>query len=134
MWLEEISLPKDSEKSDVMDWMITYQDVRRNMCEAEKIYANDKVSKQRIKEENEKKRLEGTYNSHKSKGNNDDGCVQMDARSNIQQRDRATNTREQRAKIADVSAGTVARYDTVMSSDNEILKQEVLSGETSINT
>lgn len=116
-----------------MDWMITYQDVRRNMCEAEKIYANDKVSKQRIKEENEKKRLEGTYNSHKSKGNNDDGCVHLDA-SKKPERDRSTNTREQRAKIAGVSAGTVARYDTVMSSDNEILKQEVLSGETSINT
>lgn len=42
-----------------MDWMITYQDVRRNMCEAEKIYANDKVSVQRIKEENEKKKLDG---------------------------------------------------------------------------
>ena len=34
---EEISISKDSNKSDVMDWMITYQDVRRNMCEAEKI-------------------------------------------------------------------------------------------------
>lgn len=29
------------------------------MCEAEKIYANDKVSARRIEEENEKKRLEG---------------------------------------------------------------------------
>ena len=39
--------------------MITYQDVRRNMCEAEKIYANDKVSVRRIEEENARKRLEG---------------------------------------------------------------------------
>lgn len=131
--IEEISLPKDSEKSDVMDWMITYQDVRRNMCEAEKIYANDKVSKQRIKEENEKKRLEGTYNSHKSKGNNDDGCVQMDA-SKKPERDRATNTREQRAKMAGVSTGTVARYDTVMSSDNKGLQQSMLSGDIKIGT
>lgn len=49
-------------------WMITYQDVRGNMCEAEKIYANDKVSTRRIEEENEKKRLENTYNSHKTRG------------------------------------------------------------------
>jgi len=35
----------------------------------------------------------------------------MDAGSNVQQRDRSTNTREQRAKIAGVSAGTVA-YNT----------------------
>lgn len=92
------------------------------MCEAEKIYANDKVSKQRIKEENEKKRLEGTYNSHKSKGNNDDGCVQMDA-SKKQERDRATNTREQRAKIAGVSTGTVARFNKVMNSDDECIQE-----------
>ena len=52
---EDISLPKDCDKSDVMEWMITYQDVRRNMCDAEKIYANDKVSAQRIKEENRTK-------------------------------------------------------------------------------
>lgn len=31
------------------------------------------------------------------------------------ERDRSTNTREQRAKIAGVSAGTVARYDVYFS-------------------
>lgn len=40
-----------------------------------------------------------------------------------------THTREQRAKIAGVSAGTVARYDTVMNLDNKELRQEVLFGE-----
>lgn len=108
-------------KSDVMDWMITYQDVRRNMCEAEKIYANDKVSARRIEEENEKKRLEGTYNSHKTRGNNkNDGCVHLDA-SKKTERDRSTNTREQRAKMAGVSTGTVARFNKVMNSDDEVL-------------
>lgn len=107
--IEEISLPKESEKSDVMDWMITYQDVRRNMCEAEKIYANDKVSARRIEEENEKKRLEGNRKGADIT-NGHSVSVQMDAERK-QQRDRSTNTREQRAKIAGVSAGTVA-YDT----------------------
>lgn len=129
---EEISLPKDSEKSDVMDWMITYQDVRRNMCEAEKIYANDKVSARRIEEENEKKRLEGN-----KKGaditNGHSVSVHLDAERK-QQRDRSTNTREQRAKIAGVSAGTVARYDTVMNSDNKELQQSMLSGDVKIGT
>lgn len=74
--IEEISLPKDSEKSDVMDWMITYQDVRRNMCEAEKIYANDKVSARRIEEENEKKIKEGYSKERRSEKSS---CVQMDA-------------------------------------------------------
>ena len=57
--IEGISISKNINKSDVMDWMTTYQDVRRNMCEAERIYANDKVSARRIEEENEKKRLAG---------------------------------------------------------------------------
>ena len=117
------------DKSDVMEWMITYQDVRRNMCDAEKIFANDKVSARRIIEENEKRKLEGTYNSHESRNN---GCVQMDATKS--ERDRSANTREQRAKLAGVSTGTVARYDTVMKSDNEELKQSMLSGDVRIGT
>ena len=105
-----------------MEWMITYQDVRRNMCEAEKIYANDKVSARRIEEENEKKIKEGYSKERRSEKSS---CVQMDAGSNVQQRDRSTYTREQRAKIAGVSAGTVARYDTVMNSNNEEQNQTV---------
>lgn len=44
-----------------------------------------------------------------------------------------SHTREQVAKMPGVGTGTVARYDTVMNSNDEILKQEVLSGETSMN-
>lgn len=122
-------LPYDTNKSDVMEWMITYQDIRRNMCEAEKIYANDKVSARRIEEENEKKILEGTYNSHKTRGNNEnDGCVQMDA-SKKPECDRSTNTREQRAKMAGVGTGTVARFNKVMNSDDEELQYSILSGD-----
>lgn len=131
---EEISLSKDSEKSDVMDWMITYQDVRRNMCEAEKIYANDKVSARRIKEENEKRLSEAGKIGASITNNQKSGCVHLDAGRKIEQRDRSTNTREQRAKIAGVSAGTVARYDTVMNSDNKELQQSMLSGNVKIGT
>jgi hypothetical protein len=116
-----------------MEWMITYQDVRRNMCEAEKIYANDKVSARRIEEENEKKRLAGTYNFHKTRGNNEnDGCVHLDA-SKKTERDRSTNTREQLAKMAGVGTGIVARFNKVMNSDDEELKKKVLANEVSIN-
>lgn len=80
------------------------------MCEAEKIYANDKVSARRIEEENEKKRLAGTYNSHKTRGNNEnDGCVHLDA-SKKTERDRSTNTREQRTKIAGVGTGLMLKF------------------------
>lgn len=91
------------------------------MCEAEKIYANDKVSARRIEEENEKKRLDGTYNSHKTRGNNEnDGCVQMDA-SKRPERDRSTNTREQLVKMAGVGTGTIARYNKVMNLNDKML-------------
>lgn len=108
-----------------MDWMITYQDVRRNMCEAEKIYANDKVSARRIEEENVRKKSIAIAESNRKRNSN---SVQMDA-TEIKSRDRTTNTREQRAKLSGVSTGTVARYDTVMNSDNKELQQSMLSGD-----
>ena len=95
------------------------------MCEAEKIYANDKVSVQRIKEENEKRLSEAGKIGATITNNFKSGCVQMDA-GRKQQRDRSTNTREQRAKIAGVSAGTVARYDTVISTLAYDTKEEVM--------
>lgn len=112
--------------------------VRRNMCEAEKIYANDKVSIRRIKEENERKKSIAVAESNRKRNSNGvhldatdiinnnnqkSGCVQMNISRKVQQRDRTTNTREQRAKLSGVSAGTVARYDTVMNSDNKEVQQ-----------
>lgn len=129
--IEEISLPKNSEKSDVMDWMITYQDVRRNMCEAEKIYANDKVSARRIEEENVKKRLEG---NRKGADITNGKTVSVHLDGERKSHTSSTHTREQRAKIAGVSSGTVARYDTVMNSDNKELQQSMLSGDVKIGT
>lgn len=110
-----------------MDWMIAYQDARRNMNDAEKIYANDKVSVQRIREENEKKKLEG--NSFGGQGGKQ---VSVHLGADLMQekpRDRSTNTREQRAKLSGVSSGTISRYDTVMKFDDEELKQSMLSGD-----
>lgn len=125
-----------------MDWIITYQDVRRNMCEAEKIYANDKVSMRRIEEENQRKKSIAIAESNSKRNligvhldateidnNQKTGCVQMDAKHQSHPRDRSTNTREQRAKLSGVSTGTVARYDTVMNSGNKELQQSMLSGD-----
>lgn len=128
---EDISLPKYCDKSQVMDWMITYQDVRRNLSDAEKIFANDKVSLQRIREENERKQRDG--GSIGGQGGYSQACVHLDASLN-QVRDRSANTREQRAKQSGVSSGTVARYDAVMNSDDEDLKKSMLSGDVKIGT
>ena len=92
-----------------MVWMITYQDVRRNMCEAEKIYANDKVSTRRIEEENAKKKLEG---NRKGADITNGKTVSVHLDGERKSHTSPTHTREQRAKIAGVSAGTVARYNT----------------------
>ena len=91
------------------------------MCEAEKIYANDKVSMRRIKEENEKKISNGGSVGGQG-GYKSQACVHLDAPLN-KDRDRTTNTREQRSKLSGVSAVTIVRYDTVMNSDNKELQQ-----------
>lgn len=129
--IEEISLPKNSNESDVMEWIITYQDVRRNMCDAEKIYANDKVYTQRIKEENRKRKSEAIAKSNRNRKLNG---VHLNTVENKQKRDKSMNTREQRAKLSGVSIGTVARYDKVMKSDDENLKESMLSGNVKIGT
>ena len=114
-----------------MVWMITYQDVRRNMCETEKIYANDKVSVRRIEEENAKKKLES---NRKGADITNGKTVSVHLDGERKSHTSPTHTREQRAKFAGVSAGTVARYDTVMNSDNKELQQSMLSGDVKIGT
>lgn len=100
-----------------MQWMISHQDARRNLSPGELIYANSMVADE-IALENKEKMLEGTLNSHEVRKK--DGCVQMDTpKNNV--RDRSTNTREQVAKMSGVGTGTVARYDAIYNSDDEVL-------------
>lgn len=122
-------LGENCSRSDVMQWMISHQQARRNMTPGELIYANTMVADE-IALENKEKMLEGTYKSHESRKN---GCVQMDA-SKDSIRDRSTNTREQVAKMSGVGTGTVARYDAVMKSNDEDLKKKVQTGEIKIGT
>lgn len=120
-------LGQDCTKADVMQWMISHQQARRNLELGELIYANSMVAEE-IKLENEEKMLEGTYKSHEVRKN---GCVHVDT---PKERDRSTNTREQVAKLSGVGVGTVARYDAVMKSDDEDLKRKVQTGEVKIGT
>lgn len=94
--------------ADVMQWMISHQQARRNLSPGELIFANSMVAEE-IAEENKKKMLEG-YS--KEKREESSPCVHVDAGSTT--RDRSTNTREQVAKLSGVGTGTVARYDAVM--------------------
>lgn len=122
-------LGKNCTRSDVMQWMVSHQQARRNLTPGELIYANSMVADE-IALENKGRQLKGTYKSHESRK---DGCVQMDTtKDNI--RDRSTNTREQVAKMSGVGTGTVARYDAVMKSGDEDLKKKVQTGEVKIGT
>lgn len=110
-----------------MQWMISHQDARRNLTPGELIFANSMVAEE-IALENKKKRLEGNRLGA-DVANGKAVSVQMDA-----ERDRTTNTREQVAKMSGVGAGTVARYDAIMKTDDEELKKKVQTGEVKIGT
>lgn len=121
---------EDCTRSEVMQWMVSHQQARRNLTAGELIYVNSMIADE-IMIENEKKIIEGYSKERRSEKSS---CVQMDAGSILHQRDRSTNTREQVAKMSGVGAGTVARYDAVMKSDNEDLKKKVQTGEVKIGT
>ena len=122
-------LGKNCTRSDVMQWMVSHQQARRNLTPGELIYANSMVADE-IALENKEKVSKAISESNKNRNSN---SVQMDA-NEIKTRDRSTNTREQVAKMSGVGAGTVARYDAVMKSDNEELKKKVQTGEVKIGT
>lgn len=124
-------LGEDCTRSDVMQWMISHQDARRNLSPGELIYANSMVADE-IALENEEKRRKGGSIGGKG-GYQNEACVHLDA-SLSKERDRSTNTREQVAKMSGVGTGTVARYDAIMKTDDEELKKKVQTGEVKIGT
>lgn len=120
-------LGEDCSRSDVMQWMISHQEARRNLSPGERVYANSMVADEIALENKDKMSAGGKIGANITNGKT--GCVHLDAG-----RDRSTNTREQIAKMAGVAAGTVARYDAIMKTDNEDLKKKVQTGEVKIGT
>lgn len=97
-----------------MEWMINTQLGRRNLPPGELIYANSMVAEEIALENKEKMSNGGKVGADITNGKT--ACVQMDT-----PRDRSTNTREQVAKMSGVGTGTVARYDAIMKTDDEVL-------------
>ena len=106
-----------------MQWMMSHQEARRNLELGEKIYANSMIAEE-IELENKEKILKAVSDSNKIRSSTGGP---MDAIEKTE-RDRSTNTREQIAKKAGVGTGTVARYDAVMNSSDEELKEKVKMG------
>ena len=113
-----------------MQWMLSHQKARRNLTAGESLHANQMIMEE-IELENKKKKLEGTFNSHQVR--KEVGCNHVVATKN-DNRDRSTNTREQLAKMSGVGVGTAGRYQAIMKTDNEELKQKVNTGEVPVGT
>lgn len=120
-------------RSDVMQWMMSHQEARRNLELGEKIYANSLIAEE-IEIENKEKVSKAVSESNKNRNSN---SVQMDRTEKYEtskSHTLPTHTREQIAKMSGVGTGTVARYDAVMNSDDEELKEKVKTGQVKIGT
>lgn len=91
-------------KSDVMEWMINTQLGRRNLPPAQRLAVMDKFKK---KIQEQAKSMQGTRTDLTSSPNGE--------------KVKSTHTDKELAKMAGVGAGTVARFNKVMNSDDEIL-------------
>jgi len=127
-------LGTNCKKADVMQWMISHQQARRNLTPGELIYANSLVADE-IALENKEKISKAVSESNKNRVSNSNS-VQMDGNEIKEKKSHIspTHTHEQVARLSGVGTGTVARYDAVMKSGNEDLKKKVQIGEVKIGT
>lgn len=124
--VEELELGNFAEEIDVMDWMLTHQLSSKNLSPGEKLAMMDEF-KEEVRIENEKKRL-STLKQNQTANRS----LQLEA-SDENNRDRSLNTDRQTAQKAGVGVGTVARYNKVMNSNDEELKEKVKTGQVTVN-
>lgn len=103
--------------------MINTQLGRRNLPPAQRLAVMDKF-KRKIQEQAENKKDNSNQQFY---GNRYTGKLDPSANGE-QSKGNKLHTDKELAKLAGVGAGTVARFNQVMKSDNEELKKEVLSG------
>lgn len=104
-------------KSDVMEWMINTQLGRRNLPPQQRIAVVKKFEK---KIQEQAKITQGTRTDLTSSPNGEKVIT-------------STRTDKELAKLAGVSTDIYSKGKKILDSDDEELKQEVLSGEKSIN-
>lgn len=124
--VEELELGDFAEEIDAMDWMLTHQLSSKNLSPGEKLAMMDEF-KEEVRLENEKKKLEGNKLGA-DVTNGKAVSLQLEA-----ERDRSLNTDRQTAQKAGVGVGTVARYNKVMNSNEEDLKEKVKTGQVTVN-
>jgi len=123
---EELILCDNATIVDYMEWMLNNQDARRNLTPADRLVAAEKLRGKIADEAKERQKEAG---KEYGKGINSFRPIDHNL---FENKDRPT-TRKEIAKIAGVSEGTVQRFDKVMKSGDEELKQKVKSGEITIH-
>lgn len=101
-----------------MDWMLTHQLSSKNLSTGEKLAMTEEFQKE-VALENEKKKSEAQKTFQ---GNQHVDFTPIGVNSKIDGR-KDSWTDSQTAKKAGVGIGTVARYNRVMNSDDENLKE-----------
>lgn len=120
----ELDTEKFPTKIEVIKYIIDIHFCRRNLTNAQKISIIYKY-RDSISEWNKERQKLGSSLGGKTSKN----IAEKAIRNN-----RETNTREQLAKLAGVGTGTIARYETVLKSENQDLINKMMSGEESINS
>lgn len=126
-----LGIPETEDEIAVLLWIAKHHLSSKNLEDGEKLALMDSVRKE-LKKYNEQKKLEGS----KLGGNVKNGnvpCVQSNTNHDTS-RDRSTNTREQLSRETGVSTANIAKYDVVMKSDDEELKEKVKTGQVKIGT
>lgn len=111
-------------KEEVMEWMLDVQLGRRNLNKAQRVLAAEKFRKYYEKQARENMSEGG------SKAAPGKRVVQMDKPFENEEK---IDVRKNLSQKAGVGSGTYYRCKTVLDSDNEELKQQMLSGEITIN-
>lgn len=119
--VEELELGNDATIIDVMEWMINTQLGRRNLPPQQRIAVVKRFEKKIQEQAKHNMSIDGS--SDKKGSPNGETLIEKKIR-----------TDKELAKLAGVGTGTIARFNRVMSSDDEELKKKLLADEVKINT
>lgn len=126
---EELDLGDEATIIDVMEWMINTQLGRRNLPPQQRIAVVKKFEK-KIQEQAKQKLVE----SGKLYGEKHPKSKSISPNGETLSFPEKIHTDKELAKLAGVGTGTIARFNRVMSSDDEELKKKLLADEMKINT
>lgn len=115
-------------KEEVMEWMLDVQLGRRNLNKAQRVLAAEKFRQYYDKQARENMKEYGSLGGKKYSPK--EGVIQMDEPF---LKDKKIDVQKTLARKAGVGTGTYSRCKTVLDSDHEELKQQMLSGEITIN-